>query len=102
MKHLICLALLAGCSTTPVDASGQYMAAVTNRDNGCMFANYTVGAMASGIMVTIEQQAATATAEVMGATALGLDLLLGSHAFTGTVDGNSLDLTIIGTRALAS
>ena len=98
MKQLICLALLAACSTTPVDASGQYTIAVTNRDNGCTFSNYTVGAMSSGINVTIQQQASQANADVMGATAVLLDFALGSHTFSGAVDGSSLDLTIVGTR----
>jgi hypothetical protein len=43
------------------------------------------------------------TANVTGfGAAFGLDLLLGSHMFTGTVDGDHLDLKIMGTNAQQS
>jgi hypothetical protein len=98
MKILICLALLAGCTGSPVDAAGQYTIGVTNRENGCNFANYTVGQMASGIMLTITEHSSDATADVMGGTAVLLDLSLGSHTFAGTADGDTLNLRILGTR----
>jgi hypothetical protein len=98
MKRLVLLVLVAGCGSDPVNTAGNYTVGVTNRDNGCMLANWTVGAMSSNIGVTITQSGTTATATITGATAIVLDLVLGSHAFTGTVDGEMLDLTLLGTR----
>jgi hypothetical protein len=102
MKRLSCLvfvlALGAGCGSDPADVSGSYTIAITNRDNGCMLGNWNVGDMTSGIPVVITQDGDNVTADVMGLAAIGLDAALASHAFTGTVDGNDLDMKIVGTR----
>jgi hypothetical protein len=90
--------LAVSCAASPVDSQGMYTVAVTNRDNGCNLPNYTVGEMTSNIGVTVTQQGTSATVEVMGLTAVLLDLLLGSSTFSGTVDGNSLDLKALGTN----
>lgn len=99
MKRLILLAGLAACGGNPVNAEGTYTIAVTNRDNGCNFANWTVGDSATGIQVVINQEGSSVNADVMGATRIYLDLVLGSHVFTGKVDGDELDMTILGTRS---
>jgi hypothetical protein len=100
MKCLLCLVVLAGgCGSDPANVEGQYTIDVTNRDNGCNLANWTVGNSAMNIGVTINQQGANATADVTGGTAVYLDLVLGSHTFSGTVDGADLDLVLAGTRA---
>jgi len=92
--------VVAACgSSTPSDVSGDYTVALTNADNPCMIANWTVGAQTSGVPVTITQSGDTATATVNGAGAVGLDLLLGNHAFSGNVDGDSVTLTSVGTVA---
>jgi hypothetical protein len=101
MKRLVLLAVLVGCGS-PVAVGGNYTVGVTNRDNGCMLANWTVGQMSSGIGVDITQSGSNATATITGATAILLDLSLGSHAFTGTVDGDTLDLKLLGTRPQTS
>ncbi|HEY0252984.1 MAG TPA: hypothetical protein VGC41_15720 [Kofleriaceae bacterium] len=104
MKSFVVLAfLLGGCGTDdPVVVSGTYTVGVTNRDNGCNFANWTVGAMNSGIAITVSQSADKVTADVTGGTGLYLDIAFGSSAFTGTVDGNTLDLKLEGTRVQQS
>jgi hypothetical protein len=98
MRYGVFVAILAGCSSSPVDASGNYTVATTNGHNDCNIAAWTVGQQTTGIPVTVTQQHANASADVMGASAVLLDLLLGGHVFTGTVDGNSLDLKLTGTR----
>jgi hypothetical protein len=99
MKRLILLAGLAACGGDPVNAEGTYTIAVTNRDNGCNFQNWTVGDSATGIQVVINQEGSSVNADVMGATRIYLDLVLGSHVFNGKVDGDELDMTILGTRS---
>ena len=91
MKRLIVLAGLVGlssCGGDPVNAEGTYTINVTNRENGCNFANWTVGESASNIQVVINQQDTNVNADVMGVTRIYLDAILGSHVFEGIVDGN--------------
>ena len=99
MKRLVLLVLVfAACGGDPVNTAGNYTVGVTNRDNGCMVANWTVGAMSSNIGVDITQSGGSATATITGLAQITLDLALGGHAFSGTVDGDQLDLTLLGTR----
>jgi hypothetical protein len=103
MKGLLGLGLLgllclAACSTGPADVAGNYTMAITNKDNGCMFQNYTVGATSTGVQVTVTQSSSQATATVMGGGGLILDAVLGGNAFSGKVDGDAIDLTLAGSR----
>lgn len=99
MKRLILLAAVAtGCGGDPVDAEGTYTVSVTNRANGCNFQNWTIDNSAAGIQVVINQEGEDVNADVMGATRVYLDIVLGSHVFQGTVDGNDLDMAIQGTQ----
>lgn len=90
---------LAACGGDPADVAGTYTINVTNGANGCGLPNYTEGESSSGVGVIITQDSDRASADVQGLAALGLDLLLGAHTFTGEVEGDSLDLQILGTRA---
>jgi hypothetical protein len=100
MKRFLGIAaILAGCGSDPVDAEGTYSVAVTNRDNGCSFANWTIGESAANIQVVITQQDDNASATVTGVTGGVLNLWLGSNVFAGKVNGNQLDLLLTGTRA---
>lgn len=99
MKRVIWLAFLVGCSSSPADVAGDYSVAVTNEDNGCNISNWTVGQSSTGVQVTITQSGSSATAVVMGGGGFALDLLLGVNSFSGKVDGDSMDLLAIGTRA---
>ncbi|MBE7448827.1 MAG: hypothetical protein HS111_08030 [Kofleriaceae bacterium] len=94
----VALPSVAGCGSDPVDAAGTYTISLTNRENGCNNPNWTVGEMTSGIGVVVTQNGVAVTADVQpGAARLALDLALGSHLFTGVVDGDRLDLLITGT-----
>jgi hypothetical protein len=102
MKSLVVLGVLvasgSGCSSDPAQIAGDYTVGVTNRDNGCNFANWTTGNMTAGVDVKIAQSGATVTADVTGGVGAVLDFAFGASAFTGTIDGNELDLTLEGTR----
>jgi hypothetical protein len=103
MKRLVvgvAAAVLAGggCGTDPVDAEGTYSVGITNRENGCNFANWTVGAMTSGVQVVVTQTGTSANADVQGGAGFVLDVALGSSVFSGRVDGAKLDLIIEGIR----
>ena len=102
MKRLCCLALLAGCSSSPVAAAGTYSISLTNGANGCNITGYTVGNQATGIPVVITQSGDAATATVNGLAAADLDVDLGTNVFPGTVDGDNLDFKAQGTVAKMS
>jgi hypothetical protein len=96
MKRLALLALAVGCGTDPAQIAGTYTTALTNRDNGCNYGNWTVGGQASGIPVQFTQSDKSVSATVMGLAGGALSLAFGSNVFTGTIDGNNLDLTLTG------
>lgn len=93
----LALAALLGCGSDPADVAGNYTVSITSRDNGCAFANWTVGNTATGIQVTMTQDGASASATVEGVTGGVLMVGLGGRTFTGSVDGNELSLSIVGT-----
>jgi hypothetical protein len=93
---------LAACGDDPVDAEGTYSVGLTNRENGCNFQNWTVGEMTSGVSVVITQNGASALAEVQGIAGGYLNFAFGSNTFSGTVDGDELDLALSGTRPQTS
>jgi hypothetical protein len=106
MKSLLVLAVLAaaleGCSSDPAQIAGDYTVGVTNRDNGCNFANWTVGGMTANVDVKIAESGSSVTADVTGGVGAVLDFAFGASAFTGTIDGNELDLLLEGTRVQQS
>ena len=87
----------AGCGS-PANVAGDYAVNLTNKDNGCAFPNWTVGQMTSNIAMTIVQSGSDVTATVGGLGGAFLVAVLGSASFTGTASGNSIDLTLFGTR----
>jgi len=97
----LALALLlgAGCSETPIDVEGVYTIALTNRENGCNFNDWTEGATSTGVQLTVIQSSASATAVVGGVAGTWLDVAMGSHEFEGTVNGDDVNLTLHGTRS---
>jgi hypothetical protein len=94
---------LTACSSTPANVAGSYTVGVTNRTNGCNFANWTEGQMSSGIPITITQaetsSGTTASAKVTGVTGAYFDVVFGTSVFAGPVDGDHLDLKLMGTSA---
>ena len=65
--------------------------------NACAIANWQTGPQANPAMFTITQNGSSITGTVGGLGAVGVSLLLGSATFNGTVAGNDIDLTLIGT-----
>ncbi len=89
--------LLLACGSDPADVAGDYTVAVTNGPNECMLPMWTEGDSSSGIDMLISQSGSAATADVRGATGIYMDLVLGASEFSGDVDGERLDLLLIGT-----
>lgn len=102
MKRFLGLALLAlGCGGDPVDAEGTWTLSGTNRTNDCMIPNWTVGETFSNVTLVVTQSGEAANADVTGGGGFYLDVLLGGDdIFTGTVDGDELDLARQGTRSM--
>lgn len=98
MRRLLLLAIFAGCGTDTVNAQGNYSISLTNGPNGCNFQNYTVGQSTTGVSVAMTQQGTNASADIMGGGGLVLDAFIGGHVFTGSVDGDKLDLKLAGTK----
>ena len=98
----VCAAFLIVSSSacgSPANVAGSYAVNLTNKDNGCQFANWTVGAMTSNVPITITQAGGEVTANVTGVAGTYLTVVLGSASFTGTIDGSSLSLKLFGTRS---
>lgn len=93
------LGCLIACGGDPADVEGNYTIAVTNRDNGCNFQNWTVGNQATNIAVTISQEGENVSATIEGATGGFVELVLGSRTYAGTIDGDSMSLDLFGSRS---
>jgi len=93
------LLLLLGCGDSAVNMAGNYSIALTSGDNGCNFQGWTVGAMTSGIPLSVTQSGQSVSAVVGGAAGLYVNGALGSNTFTGTASGTTLVASIHGTRS---
>lgn len=83
----------------PVDAAGSYTVSVTNGANACDFANWQVGAVVTGVPLTITQDQADLTARIEGLIGSFLEVIIGSRVFQGEVTGDAVELTLFGTNA---
>lgn len=92
--------LSTGCGTD-ANVEGNYTMAITNRDNGCSLANWTVGAQSTGINILVTQEGDNVTATIQGLVGGYVALALGSAVYTGTIDGDELSLDLYGTRPQA-
>lgn len=100
MKRLLVLGLVVACGGGgDADVAGSYTMAITNRDNGCNFNGYNVGAQSS-VGVNITQTDSNLSATVTGGGGFLLALVVGSNVYTGTVDGDDVDLAIVGNIAM--
>lgn len=98
---VFCASLVAACGgdgESSVEVPGDFTIAITSGANGCNFANWDEGATSTGIRMTLAEDEEAVTATVDGLPALFLDLLQGSHVFSGDIDGGDLLLDIAGTR----
>ena len=93
--HPLLLALAACGGGSDANVAGNYMLGITNRDNDCNFMGYQVGAQSS-VMVAVTQDGSDVTATVSGGGGFLLALVVGSNVYTGDVDGDDVDLEIIG------
>ena len=91
------LALLLACGSDPAAVAGDYTVAVTNGANECMLSMWNEGDTSRGIELVVSQSGSSVNADVRGLTGAFLDLWLGSSVFAGSVDGDDLDLLLIGT-----
>jgi hypothetical protein len=92
--------LLVGCGGgSPANVAGTYTINLTNRDNGCMLQNWVAGEQTTGVMGQMTQSDENASMTVMGLAGLALNAWLGSNVFSGTVDGNDVNLTILGSKS---
>jgi hypothetical protein len=103
---LLILAALWPCacgSDPPVYVGGDYTIAVTARENGCGFGNWTPGATASNIQLQILQSpgSPSLSGTIQGGTGFLVQVLLGTNAFTGRVSGNQIEALLVGTNMLS-
>lgn len=98
MRGLALSICLAACGTDNADVVGDYAITTTNRDNGCNLGNWNAGA-SSAATVTLTQNKSDVTATVTGLGAVYLEVALGGHIYAGSVSGNSIDLTLFGSRS---
>lgn len=98
------LVLAGGCGgdDPPADVSGTYALSITNGPNECMVANWTAGQNSVGqVNLVLVQQAdpTRVSGEVMGSSGfveLIFRLAYGSNNFSGTVNGSSLMMELVG------
>jgi hypothetical protein len=86
-------------SALPADLSGQYSLSVTNTDNGCNYATWTIGNTAQNVPFSVSQSGADVSGTVQGAAAAYF-AVLGIGTLQGTVNGSSASLTAVGTNAV--
>ncbi|MEO7731004.1 MAG: hypothetical protein ABIY55_08545, partial [Kofleriaceae bacterium] len=72
----------------------------TNRENGCAFPGWVVGAT-SNVDVQISLNGAVVVGEPQGLAAGFLDLWLGTHVFAGTQTGDHLALVLPGNKSMS-
>lgn len=85
--------------STPADVAGNYTIAVTNRDNGCDFANFTPGDSSQNIPFNLVQNGSAVTGTIGGVAGVYVGVILGSNQFEGSVSGNSVTMTLYGTTS---
>lgn len=100
---LLQLVLLAGCGGD-ANVAGNYTIALTNGPNGCNLSSFTPGSTTSGVSAVVVQDGSKVTLTIEGLAGLALAGLLGANrnVFTGDVDGDSMQVESIGTKANTS
>jgi hypothetical protein len=101
---VLLIAVCAACSGSstsgpPADLSGKYSVSVTNTDNSCNYANWTIGQTAQNVAFDVTQTDANASGTVQG-LAGGYFTLLGIGALQGTVTGSDVVMSATGTTSI--
>ena len=87
----------------PANVAGDYTISVTNDENACMLADWTVGETTTNIPLTITQSGTAINGSITGLAGAWFDVVVGVHDFDeGSVVGNNITLTMHGTRAYNS
>ncbi|HJZ84244.1 MAG TPA: hypothetical protein VKN99_03695 [Polyangia bacterium] len=104
LRWLACGLLAAGCYdfdglSSNFNVSGQYSVNVTNGANGCNFADWSTGAMSSGIPLAITQNGSNVVATIGGLAGDWVNFVCGGRDLVGTVDKGTLQVGIACTKA---
>jgi hypothetical protein len=99
LAWVLVAASAVACGGDPKNFTGMYSLSLTNGENGCAFANYTVGQTTTGVPITITQVEGDANlvVQVEGVAGLFVFAATGSTQFQGSVDGSNMEATIVGT-----
>jgi hypothetical protein len=90
------IALAAACSSAPANVAGTYSASITQGSDGCQVATVMEGTVTPGTIMTITQSGGDLQLAATGALQGTLDQIVGTYVFSGSIDGNSLQLAING------
>jgi hypothetical protein len=102
-KALLVALLACACgSDSPADVAGTYTLSLTVSKDDCGILGNSVGESSSGVQMIVAQSGSQVSGQVQGIAGLALTWSMGTDTFTGTVEGNSLDLSISGTMAGSS
>jgi hypothetical protein len=99
MRQVIALLAVAASlvACAPANVAGNYSGNVTNGTSTCP-GNWSTG-NTSTVTFAVAQSGGNVTVNVQGVAGAGLALWTGSAAFSGTVAGNGISATLIGTTA---
>jgi len=101
-RKLFLLGILAAAcgNTPPTNFAGSYALTIVNGDNACQLQNWKAGDSSTNITADITQDSGLAEITIPGNTLAGAFLLLtlGTSTFSGTVTGNELTATYLGTQ----
>lgn len=104
MKRRIWIAWItlacAAAACGDANVAGNYTAAITNGADGCSI-GWDVGEQANATF-TVNQSGSDVTLLVTGGAVFFFSVLLGADTFTGSVDGDDVDASLIGTRSQTS
>ena len=89
------MALAGAAACSDANVAGSYTAAITNRADGCSI-GWNTGEQSTASM-TVNQAGSDVTLVVNGLPGALVALVLGTNTFTGGVDGEDIDLKVVGT-----
>jgi len=95
--YVAVVGLTACGALAPANVAGNYTISLTKRANGCNIMPWTMGEMTSAVPMTITQNNSAITGMVTGGSGAVLDVILGSHTFTGAAAGTSFVMSLHGT-----
>jgi hypothetical protein len=94
------IALTSAAACSDANVAGNYTAAITNRADGCSI-GWNSGDQSTAAM-TVNQSGSDVTLIVNGIPGLFVAGVLGTNTFTGGVDGEDVDLKVVGTAPKTS